>query len=154
MSNSHAIPFGNESQLPVQISPLAKYQSPQQLQERVDDYFHVTEQEAIETKTKLIFTYAGLGMHIGLSRKQILEYEARDQYRNIIQKARQRLEHQAEYKLLAGEGGVGPIFWLKNNANYVDVKQVQQKSELVVHVNLTGELPEEHTIVDGELVDD
>jgi len=90
-----------------------KYTSVEQVQAKLDIYFA----ERLESKRPL--TIQGLAIALDLSRQGLLEYSKKDQFSDIITKARQVVVDSVEENLLSG-GGAGAIFWLKNNARYAD----------------------------------
>ena len=102
-----------------------KYQDPEELQVLIDNYFESCwsiDQDGMKTQT-IPYTVTGLGLAIGLSRKQIIEYSDKDKFRNSIKEARQRCEQYAETMALTGRNQAGAIFILKNYG-WKDVQQL------------------------------
>jgi hypothetical protein len=87
-----------------------KFPDPQEIIDRANEYF----QRSIEAESKITIT--GLALYIGfVSRKQMIEYERRPEYRNAISRAKQTVAEY--YENLATTPGMSPqgaIFLLKN----------------------------------------
>jgi len=94
-----------------------KYDTPEDLQEAVDDYFANTKK----------LTICGLALHLGFnSRTSLLNYEGySDEYKDIIKTAKLRVENYYEEHLI-GNNAAGCIFALKNfkwsDKQEIDVK--------------------------------
>ncbi len=80
-----------------------KFQSPQELQDAVDDYFEIEEK----------ITLTGLALHLGLTRQSVQNYKHREEFSEIIIRAVQRIEALYEEKLVYGNKPTGVIFALK-----------------------------------------
>lgn len=81
------------------------------------------------------YTITALALHLGLTRRQLIEYaeNAPEPLRNSIKHARARCEAWVEQQLLTRDKQVvGHIFWLKNNAGWRDVQEVETTHTLVV----------------------
>lgn len=76
----------------------------QELQKKVDQYFDEEKQP----------TMGGLAVHLGISRKNLLEYNNRDRTGYIIKNARSRIEAIYEQRLIYKGNPAGVIFALKN----------------------------------------
>ena len=63
-------------------------------------------------------TISGLAFSLGMSTKSLRDYNKQDEFSPLIKRARQLVEMSWEELLI--KGGSGPIFWMKNNANYAD----------------------------------
>ena len=102
-----------------------KYQDPEELQVLIDNYFESCwsiDSDGVRTQTEP-YTITGLGLSIGLSRRQIIEYGNRDLFHNAIKEAKLRCENYAEKILLSGRNQAGSIFALKNYG-WKDVQQL------------------------------
>ena len=124
-----------------------KYKTPQALAAAIEEYFTFQDNRLIQgydQKTNQQFAYispapytmSGLALTIGLSRKQLIEYSARNQYSNIIKDARKRVEQDNERRLLEGKNQVGAIFALKNNFGWVDKTEVDNHNTGTLTVNI------------------
>ena len=83
--------------------PLA-YQSAEELQIAVDTYF-------AEEK---IPTLAGLAYHLNISRSTLYLYDDKEQFSDIIKRAREAVEAIYEARLIYSNSPTGVIFALKN----------------------------------------
>jgi len=100
-----AAPKGNKFAVGNNGGRPALYSTPAELQDQIDDYF---DQE--DTK----FTVCGLALFLGFtSRQSLLDYQNKDEFTDIIKKARLRIECGYE-ELLQKPGCTGIIFALKN----------------------------------------
>ena len=82
-----------------------KYNSPEEMQVAIDDYFATT--------TKI--TICGLALHLGfVSRTSLINYAGYgEEFMNTIKAAKAKVEQYYEEHLI-GTGAAGPIFALKN----------------------------------------
>lgn len=69
-------------------------------------------------------TVTGLALVLDLTRKSLIEYEGRDEFRNAIKKAKVRVESYVEQRLYHNNA-TGPIFNLKNNFGWEDNQKRQ-----------------------------
>lgn len=84
----------------------ALFTDPEDMQAAVDDYFTNTEPRE--------YTITGLALHIGFeSRQSFYDYEEHTDFSYIIKKARLKIEHGYELRLM-GKNVTGAIFALKN----------------------------------------
>ena len=99
----------------VTIGRPRKYRTAVQMERSIKDYL-------AENDAKLTIT--GLANHLGLTRKQLIEYEERSEYANLIKGARSIIEQRIEELLLYSKHGqAGLIFWLKN-AGWTDKQEI------------------------------
>jgi len=104
-----------------------KFKTAEELQEAIDKYFLQEDEWAKKhAKSLPIYTMAGLGNAIGLSRQGILEYSTKEDFSDTIKSAKEKVELMVEKRLLNGESPSGHIFNLKNNFNWKDTTQQQQ----------------------------
>lgn len=82
----------------------------------IDSYFKGTERPTMQ----------GLSMALGVSRQELLEYSDKTtKGAGLLKEARARIVEVVESKLLYDKTQVvGLIFWLKNNAGYMDSQNV------------------------------
>lgn len=86
----------------------AKYETPEELQQKVDEYFEFVKSENEPT------TITGLVLFLGFADRQSLyDYGEREGFSCIIKTARTRVEHGYERCLFADKP-TGAIFALKN----------------------------------------
>ena len=84
-----------------------KYQTVEELQALIDTYFN----RCKATGEPLLIT--ALGLAVGLSRQQLIEYRNRDEFHDALKEARQKIEMDYELSLRRN-GRAGDIFGLKN----------------------------------------
>lgn len=98
-------------------------------------------------------TMSGLAMTFGVTRKDLMYNMSKDaNIQKQIDFAKQRMEDYVEQLLLSGKPPVGPIFWLKNNAFWVDVKELKHSDKTMEEI--LDELDQEHNpnqVIDGEI---
>ena len=119
----------------------AKYEKPEDMQKLIVEYFNECDSEGKKP------TVSGLGYVLGLSRRQILEYEncidnenlfsrfddsVKLGFRNAIKDAKRFIESCLEEKLVNGTTTpIGLIFALKNNYGWVDKQEIQQTNKTI-----------------------
>lgn len=96
-----------------------KYKSDEELQKAIDDYFKMCD------KKEKPYTITGLGLAIGLDRRQLLEYGEKDVFNNTIKLAKERVHAYAEEHLYKSGIAAGVIFNLKNNFGWKDKTEVE-----------------------------
>ena len=110
-----------------------KFESPEAMQKKIDDYFAVCEgtmvedpetgKPMIDKRGNVVYmdrrppTVTGLAMALGFyGRQSLLNYEARgNRYREILKRAKGRIEQYAEERLYDREGCMGARFNLAHN---------------------------------------
>ena len=119
----------------------AKYENPEDMQKIIVEYFNECGKEGKNP------TVSGLGYVLGLSRRQILEYEncidnddvfkrfddtVKIGFRNTIKDAKRFIESCLEDKLVNGTTTpIGLIFALKNNYGWVDKQEIKQTTQSI-----------------------
>lgn len=71
----------------------------------------------------------GLCEYLDIHRSTLIEYEELQEFSNTIKKAKQRIEKYNAEQLYRKEQVTGIIFNLKNNFNWVDKQEIDQKTE-------------------------
>lgn len=112
--------------------PLA-FNSPEELQEKIDAYFEHIDSLTDDNDKKVPYTVAGLGLWLDVDTETIRNYEKKDDFFGTIKRAKQKIEEQLETKLQSNNVA-GVIFNLKNNYGWKDKKEVG----LDANVNITG----------------
>ena len=118
-----------------------KYDNPEDMQKIIVKYFNECDEQGKKP------TVSGLGYVLGLSRRQILEYEncidndnlfarfddsVKLGFHNAIKDAKRFIESCLEDKLVNGTTTpIGLIFALKNNYGWVDKQEVEQTSKTI-----------------------
>jgi hypothetical protein len=80
------------------------FETPEQLLELVESYFSSDDKP----------TLSGLSFNLGMSRQSLYNYAEKDEFFDIIKKARQRIESVYEKRLIYESNPTGVIFALKN----------------------------------------
>jgi len=101
--------------------PLA-YQSADELRISIDDYFD------LDSKP----TLAGLAYHLGISRSTLYLYDDKEQFSDIIKRARERIERVYETRLIYENNPTGVIFALKN-MSWKDKVETELSGQVGVH---------------------
>jgi hypothetical protein len=122
-----------------------KYKTAAELQSKIEDYFdscwiekitQVTDIDGKITESNVRYqekpyTIAGLASYLGFtSRQSLLNYDINIKFLDIIKRAKFKIEANVEEYLLEGKNAAGPIFWLKNHADYKDKQEIEHSGEL------------------------
>lgn len=99
-----------------------KYKTKEELQEAIDNYFIMCDEQ------KRPYTITGLGLAVGLDRKQLLEYGEREEFFNTIKEAKLKIHNFAEEHLYCSGIATGVIFNLKNNFGWQDKTEVNNNN--------------------------
>lgn len=106
------------------------YNSPEEMQTAIEKYFRECDEKE---KPK---TMQGLANALGMERHGLLNYADRDEFYSTVKNARDIVTAEIEEKLLkAGTPTVGCIFWLKNNAGWVDKQEIETTSRVSLKVS-------------------
>ena len=98
----------------------AKYSTPEELEEKLDEYF---------TEDNKPYTITGVALHLGFeSRQSFYDMEKNQDFSYIIKRARLYVENGYE-QLLQNTGGSGAIFALKN-MGWKDKQETEISGEL------------------------
>ncbi len=81
-----------------------KFNTPEEVETAISYYFEEEKEP----------TLAGLAVYLGISRSTLYNYEEKDQFLDIIKKAREKVESVYEKRLVYGNTPTGVIFALKN----------------------------------------
>ncbi|MBQ7660176.1 MAG: hypothetical protein IJS26_05540 [Alphaproteobacteria bacterium] len=84
-----------------------KFKTVEELQKKIDDYFYSCDEESEP------ITITGLALALDTTRETLCDYEEKDAYSDTIKKAKLRVQHAYE-KRLVKRGNGGDIFALKN----------------------------------------
>lgn len=91
-----------------------KFNNREDLQNKVDSYFFSLEYEVDGVKKMKTPTIAGLAYHLGfLHRSSVYEYQGKEEFTDIIARARLFIETYWE-EMLGTKNANGATFWLKN----------------------------------------
>jgi len=142
-----------------------KFKSAAELQKKIDEYFESCFEEVwtqdeegkwnpvldrhgnVLKKQVRPFTISGLAVHLGTTRRTLLDYEERDdEYSHTIKAAKQKIESFTEEQLFTNRNTTGVIFNLKNNYGWTDKSEVDtnignkdgKPFETQSNINLSG----------------
>lgn len=121
-----------------------KYKSVDELQSKIDSYFHNCDNYHIKTFNEdgeevykhqpKPYTISGLALALDMSRQDLLNYQNRTEFFDTIKKAKQRCEVYAEEQLFTAKNTAGVIFNLKNNYNYKDKQEVEAEVSQTIKI--------------------
>ncbi|RMF43158.1 MAG: hypothetical protein D6751_10795 [Deltaproteobacteria bacterium] len=116
------------------------FATPEDMQQAVDVFFATC--EANEWPA----TIAGLANALGMDRMSLLNYSRKDDFFDVVKRARQKVEEEVERRMLSGQAAAGAIFWMKNNAAYRDKMETEHSGAMQIERI-------ERVIVDGDASD-
>jgi len=142
-------PAGNREQPELTTKPFGrppKFTNPQEMQIAIDDYFEscwidkITEVTSKEGETTTSnaryqnrpYTVMGLALALNMTRETLCEYAKKGDFSDIVKRAKDKVEMNVEEALLEGKNAAGPIFWLKNHADYRDKQELELSGEVGV----------------------
>lgn len=94
-----------------------KYTDEQKMQKKIDEYFAKCD------KDHEPYTITGLGLALDMSRQDLINYSNKKQFFDTIKKAKARVEHYLEKRLINDTSTTGIIFNLKNNYGWKDKQE-------------------------------
>lgn len=94
------------------------FETPEEMQTAVDTFFETRKKEEKPC------TIMGLALALGMCRDTLHEYSKNGKFSDIVKNARNLIVDNVEDMLFSGKPAAGPIFWLKNNAGYVDKQEI------------------------------
>jgi len=105
------------------------YNSPEALQEAIDNYFDWVDNENIKRKDAgdrlKPYTLSGLCIYLGLSKDTWWEYGKRPEMAETVKEAKHKVENYVEEGLLnSALNTIGAVFNLKNNFGWADKQEV------------------------------
>ena len=115
-----------------------KFKSPEELEAKINEYY----KWAQDNKKKI--TVTGLAWYLGTSKQCLLLYQkesdellksvpddVKAQYRQIITKAKAKIESEYEQLLFDRNTAVGAIFALKNCFKWTDKVEIEQTNKTI-----------------------
>jgi len=90
------------------------------LEHRIDAYFDNVK------KKKLTASLTGLALHLGVTRRAIVDFKDTDEFADVLARAKLRCENVLEERMIAGAPPTGMIFILKNNYGWNDKVEIDQ----------------------------
>ena len=106
-----------------------KYQSVEELQNAIDNYFFSCEDPENPGLYKRPLTVTGLAVALDTTRDILLDYQEREEFSYAIKKAKQKIQNYAEEYLFSGRNATGAIFNLKNNWGWKDKTETDVTSD-------------------------
>lgn len=114
-----------------------KYTKAEEIQNKIDEYFNscftilrdengnvMLDYDGNVRKRQIKpFTITGLGLALGMSRQDLINYSKKDEFFDTIKKAKMRVENYLEEKLVSDGSSTGIIFNLKNNYGWKDKQE-------------------------------
>ena len=110
------------------------FKTKEDLQEKIDAYFnscYTVNAEWVKECTRPL-TISWLALELETSRQTLINYEQKEQFFDTIKKAKKRIESWTEEQLYRNTQVTGVIFNLKNNYDWKDKTEVDQKTTLDV----------------------
>ena len=144
---------------PNTLDQRAFYQTPEELQEAIDDYFQTCKEgkkreiltkkgEVVEIIQEIPLNIADLAYHLGFAdRQSIQDYGKREDFTFIISRARLYIEGDNVRKGLTGEYDAKT-----NNLNLISNYGYSQKVEITVKDKAQGLTPEEQKLLESEVL--
>lgn len=132
-----------------------KFKTVEELQEKIDDYLANTgwqkkkvyskkAGDVIEIEYFEPATIGNLAVALGTNRQTLINYEEREEFFDTIKNAKAKIEAMIEYGGLAGYLPAVPnIFNLKNNFNWKDKQDIEQKGDMNINIVRYGDKDEE-----------
>lgn len=116
-----------------------KYTTPEEMQSVIDEYFAScwVDRPLVGLTQMRPYTIAGLALALDLTRQGLCEYSDKDEFSDVVKKAKLKVEMNVEETLLE-KGHSGSIFWLKNHASYTDKREVEHSGKLTLEDILGG----------------
>lgn len=134
-----------------------KFNSPEEMQEKIDAYFADCKGEVVTDKCgepilnkygepvilgAKPLTVTGLALALGFTTRQaLLNYQARGEFRQIIETAKLKIENYAEMRLYDKDGCNGARFNLQNNFRAWDADKPQDNGKKAPAINIICDIP-------------
>lgn len=134
-----------------------KFNSPEEMQTKIDAYFEECKGEVLLDKYgEPIFdkygepvihgakplTVTGLALALGFTTRQaLLNYQGRGEYKAIIEAAKLKIENYAEMRLYDRDGWNGARFNLQNNFRAWDADKPVQDTKKAPAINIICDIP-------------
>ncbi len=105
------------------------WKSVRQLENRVQDYFSLCDEE------NKPYTLAGICVHLGISREKAKKYLACEydtenaRFSEVLRLAFLKVEAYAEENLFSAKSATGTIFSLRNNFGWIDKREQAEDTE-------------------------
>lgn len=118
--------------------------TPEELKEAIDSYLQdIFEKQRVPTMT-------GLAKFLGLSRLDFLNAcTVNPSFNIILETAKATIIEYVEELLLTGRSPIGLIFWLKNNADWIDKTEVDHNNKSIA--DILKDLERQGNLIQGEI---
>ena len=142
-----------------QVGRPPKFTSTEEIQEKIDAYFKDCEGYPLtDSDGNIIFdkfghpvimdkkplTVTGLALALGFtSRQALLYYQGKKAFREVIEKAKLKIENYAEMRLYDKDGSNGAKFNLQNNFRNWDAEKAAQDEGKAPAINIICDIPRE-----------
>lgn len=108
------------------------FTDPDEMQRMIDQYFAECD------LSDRPYTVPGLAYALGFAcRQSLLNYEGRDEFREIVKRAKLRIEMQRNEGLLTSGNVPGSIFDLKENFGWKDVSERKIEQSVTANTHVT-----------------
>lgn len=124
-----------------------KFQSPQELEKRIAEYFDHCDSRiltkydkfgnALEVNAPRPYTLTGLAVFLDCDRKTLLNYRNKDEFFPAILRARRRCENYAEEQLFEGNDRGAKFSLINNYDNWHDKQEIQQTTTITHALDLS-----------------
>lgn len=117
-----------------------KYETPEQMQEIIDEYFKECAENGKYPTVSMLAYRLDMGRQSLLNYEKCIELdtlkncddEMRKRFMDTVKKAKAYIEGQYEDRLINdGRSPIGTIFTLKNNYNWVDKQEIEQTNKTI-----------------------
>lgn len=119
-----------------------KFKSVRALKNAIDKYFEACEERESTIVTKngsvvtvpdpMMPTVTGLALHLGTNRQTLINYAAKEDYKDIILMAKAKIEAATEQGLYNKETFKGAQFSLSNNFDWAEKRDVKNDGTITV----------------------
>ncbi len=91
-------------------------------------------------------TFTGLALSLGTTRKDLKRFISKNpEIQLTVDRAKQRIVEYVEQLMLSGRPPIGLMFWLKNNDDWVDVKEMKHSEKSMSEI--LDELEQKHNTI-------
>jgi len=134
-----------------------KYKTPEEMQKRIDAYFEeckghpLLDDDGVAVRDKFGYpiildakplTVTGLALALGFTnRLALLDYQAKPAFREVVERAKLRIENYAEMRLFDKDGANGARFNLQNNFKGWNADKAAQEEGKAPAVNIIFDIP-------------
>lgn len=104
-----------------------KYSEVELLERKINEYFEMCDEKGKP------YTITGLCLYLDIDRATLLRYEEREEFRNTIKRAKNKIENYVEENSLLGKlNPTVSIFNLKNNFGWKDKQEIETNQNIKI----------------------